>query len=228
MKPLLLLPLALLASAAQAAVLDRPLAPFDAIDVAVPFDVVWQASAQPRLHAEGDPELLEKLEIDSSGGTLRLTNRKSILRWGWSSSRPLKIVVSSPTLKQASLTGSGDLKVQGVRGKEFSVSLRGSGDLVLADVQAEVLNAELGGSGNLTAIGAVDGVSARLKGSGDIRFGDLKAKMVGATLSGSGDLKLWASEKAILRCKGSGDITVGGAPKMRDLQRQGSCDIHFQ
>jgi len=227
MKSLFALPLVLLMSLAQAAVLDRPLENFDRLESSVPFDVVWQAGPHARVHAEGDQELLDHLQIENSGGVLKLSNRKSFVFFDFSQ-RKLKISVTSPLLKEAQLSGSGDLKIQGVRGAEFSAVLRGSGDVVLADVQAGVLNAELAGSGDLTAVGAVDGVSARLKGSGDIRFGDLKAKVAGANLVGSGDVKLWASDKVILRCKGSGDIVVGGAPRVRDVSRHGSCDIHYQ
>jgi hypothetical protein len=227
MKSLFALPLVLVTTLVQAAVLDRPLENFARIDSSVPFDVVWQAGPHARLHAEGDPELLEHLQIENSGGVLKLSNRKSFVFLDFSQ-RKLKISVTSPTLSEARLTGSGDLKVQGVRGGEFSVALKGSGDVVLTDVQAGMLNAELTGSGDLTAVGSVDGLSARLKGSGDIRFGDLKAKVAGANLAGSGDLKLWASEKVILRCKGSGDIQVGGAPRVRDVSRHGSCGIHYQ
>ncbi|WP_417069146.1 head GIN domain-containing protein [Niveibacterium terrae] len=227
MKSLFALPLVLLMSLAQAAVLDRPLENFARIDSSVPFDVVWQAGPHARLHAEGDQELLEHLQIENSAGVLKLSTRKSWLSWSVGS-RKLTISVSSPTLVDVRLTGSGDLKVQGVRGAEFSVALRGSGNVVLNDVQAGVLNAELAGSGDLSAVGVVDGLSARLKGSGDIRFADLKAKVAGANLAGSGDVRLWASEKVILRCGGSGDITVGGSPRVRDVSRHGSCDIHYQ
>lgn len=227
MKSLFALPLLLWVSLAQAEVLDRPLENFSRLDSSVPFDVIWQAGPRARLHAEGDPELLEHLLIENSAGVLKLSTRKSWLSWSVGP-RKLKISVTSPALVDVRLAGSGDLKVQGVRGAEFSASLKGSGDIVLNDVQATVLNAELAGSGDLSAAGTVDGVSARLKGSGDIRFADLKAKVAGANLAGSGDVRLWASEKVILRCGGSGDITVGGAPRVRDVSRHGSCDIHYQ
>ena len=202
---------------------ERTLAPFDVLESELPTDVAWEPGAQPKLTAVGDADLIARLKVENSGGKLRLTFPVDVMLHN----QKLRITVTSPSLREARLSGSGDLEVRHASGASFKFDLSGSGDAVAKDLDIRRLDATLAGSGDLTASGKADTATLSLAGSGDIHAADLKTREVDAKLSGSGDVHLYASERFGGRCAGSGDIHVRGNPGKRDLRITGSCDVHY-
>ncbi|GAA5176760.1 head GIN domain-containing protein [Niveibacterium umoris] len=218
--------LALLASTAHAenAKVDKVVPAFDRIEVAAPFDFVWRSGA-PRLVAEGEKDLVERLGFEVVDGTLKLTAKGRIFTLG--PLHTLKVTVSSPSLREARLVGSGDLELQSVSGPALALSLSGSGDVVARGVKVQRLDVRLSGSGDLSADGETDTLTAALSGSGDVVLTSMKSRDATLSLAGSGDLSASVAARVVASCTGSGDIVVRGAPAQRELTKLGSCEIHF-
>jgi hypothetical protein len=208
---------------AESRSIERTLSPFDVLESELPTDVTWEPGAQSKLTAVGDADLIARLKIDNSGGKLRLS-----LSTGFSfHDEKLRITLTSPSLREARLSGSGDLEIRRATGASFRLDLSGSGDAVAKDLDVRRLEANLAGSGDLTASGKADSAALFLQGSGDIHAVGLKAREVDAKLAGSGDVHLNASERVGGRCAGSGDIHVYGNPARRDVRAAGACDVHY-
>src|SRR3546814_9268518 len=89
------------------------------------------------IHATGPAELLDKLEIVRDGDTLKVGRRGNSVSWGGDKGRAIKIMVTMPALRGASVAGSGNLSVDRVEGYDFAASASGSGNLTIGAIKTQ-------------------------------------------------------------------------------------------
>jgi hypothetical protein len=135
----------------------------------------------------GDDNVVPLIDTSVRGGTLVIGNRQS-----YNSKIGVKVVIAVPSLDAFTLNGSGDVKINGLQGEQFTAHIRGSGDL----------------SGD----GQVENVNVSITGSGSFRLEDLKAKKAEVSISGSGGADVNANETVVGSITGSGDIRYRGNP----------------
>lgn len=193
---------------------------FDEIEVAGPFDVVVNVGKGQSVRAVGEAKDLDRLKVEVSGNELRIGTKER--RWmDWSDSDPIKIYVTVPALKAASLAGSGDMQVDRVKADAFVASIAGSGDLAIASLTANNARFSIAGSGDLTAAGSCRTAEVSIAGSGDVNISALRCQTLSARVAGSGDITANATKDAKLTVMGSGAITVAGGAKC-DVSKMGS------
>ena len=114
------------------------------------------------------------------------------------------VTVSTPSLVDARVDGSGDLSVSGLAGGPLQVRVDGSGDV--------------------DAHGRLDMLDAAVDGAGDLDLGDVVAQSAKVNLSGSGDADVHAVRTLAVVVSGSGDVSYAGDPQLtRDVS--GSGDV---
>jgi hypothetical protein len=116
----------------------------------------------------------------------------------------IKVTIDVKSLDEVLLTGSGEIAVKGVLGKEF--------------------DATIAGSGMITASGVADSASVRLDGKGHIDVHDLVTKSTTAGINGKGTIEVNATESLVGKINGSGEITYAGSPAniTRSINGKGS------
>jgi hypothetical protein len=197
---------------------------FNAVDAAGPDDVDVRVGAGFSVRAEGDPTLLDKLEISRDGDSLRVT-RKSTSGFSWGSNRQhVKIYVTMPRITAASATGSGDLSVDHVEGDAFAANATGSGDLSIGMLSVQKASLSLTGSGDLKTGGTAESGNLSITGSGDIDAANLRLKGATVSVLGSGGVKAQVSGPATVNVMGSGDVTLTGGAKCT-TSKAGSGDV---
>ena len=174
------------------------LAEFDRVSVVGSLDVQVEVGAAPSVALKGARHDLEHLSLVVTDGTLEIS------KTGDHRMHDVEIRVTTPQLRGAVLSGSGDITVSGVSADAFEAELRGSGDI---DVQ-----------------GTAKSVSVSVRGSGDVDTSGLKATSAGVRLSGSGDAHVHATKDATGTLRGSGDIVVGGGATC-SIEVAGSGDV---
>jgi putative autotransporter adhesin-like protein len=199
---------------------------FQQIEVAGPYDVDVRTGAKPGVSAQGSQHLLERTTVEVQGSTLVIrTEKQNGFHFGWSSGK-VHFVVTVPQLSSATMAGSGDLKVDHVRGDSFEGSLAGSGDLELASVQVKSLKLSLSGSGDVKAgSGQAQSADYQIAGSGDVDAGAIATQQLNVSIAGSGDVKAHSSGTANIEIVGSGDVDVTGGAKCT-ISKHGSGDVH--
>jgi len=196
---------------------------FDEIDVAGPFDVVVNVGSGQSVRAVGAQKDLDRLKVEVSGRELRIGTRER--GWfDWSKTEPVKIWVTVPSLKAASLAGSGDVQIDRVKADGFSASIAGSGDLSIAALNATAAKFSIAGSGDLTAAGSCRTADVSIAGSGDVNIGGLRCQSLSASVAGSGNVNANATQSAKASVMGSGDIVVSGGAKC-DVSKMGSGSV---
>lgn len=186
---------------------------------------------QVKVALYGSDNLLDLLEVTTQNGVLRV-NMKSGVNIT-SGERRLKVIVSSPALKQVDIQGSSDLTLKGsVKGADLNLTIagsgdikaeklaytnitatvKGSGDINLKNITVTNINVDVMGSGDVNVVGSAQKAVLTVKGSGDIEAEKLVAAHVIANVAGSGDIDCYASKQLDAKVAGSGDITYKGKP----------------
>ena len=175
-----------------------------------------QSPGASKVQIAGSDNLVDLVECRVEGSTL-IVNMKSRTNISYGKEGRLKILVSSPMLKSASLQGSGDIHLGSLKVEGLDVSLTGSGDIVAENITCNGdFSALLQGSGDIDVKGQLraKSVNLNLQGSGDLKVGSTNiTSTVTAKLSGSGDMDVLdiRANSVSGQLDGSGDMTLSGS-----------------
>ena len=205
---------------------DFPVAgAFDKIALAGSPNVIVTVGGAASVRAEGEAEMLDRLEITNEGGQLQIGMRHGAGSWfSWGSHRGITVHITVPALAGASITGSGDMRIDRVQGPAFAGSVTGSGDMNIAALTAEQASFTVTGSGDISAAGHARQATASVTGSGDLHLAQLEAAAATLAVAGSGNIGIRATETAAIELRGSGDVTVAG-PARCTINKSGSGDV---
>lgn len=221
----------------QAAAADRSLivTNFDRVRVEGPFDVrlTVGGSSGSKASVSGDASVLDTVDVDVQGTTLVV--RRNGNGWG-EQGKPAGpapvIVLSTPTLRGATVTGAGNLAIGGsTRAQRLDLQLAGSGRIDASGADADELHAALVGSGAIAIAGSARRAQLTADGTGGIAADALVANDLKVQLVGPGEVHAQARFTADLTSNGLGRIVVrGGAKCMKHAQSGGPilCDTDGQ
>lgn len=193
---------------------------FQSVSSTGPYDIVVAVGGAPSVRAEGDAEMVERLEVVVEDGVLRIgfvdgTSFRSM----FGRERRATLHITVPSLAAASLAGSGDIRIDRVEGARFAGDLSGSGDIEIGQLRVGEAAFNLAGSGSIRAAGTAQSAAVSLAGSGDIQLGSLETRTLAVSLMGSGDVQARATETARVSLMGPGDVTVSGPARCQIEQR---------
>jgi hypothetical protein len=171
-----------------AATETRDVAPFTSVDLAGSNNVTIQVGAEQAVRVHADDNLVRRVTTTVRDGELVIDNRGS-----FRTQVLMTVEVSVPRLDGLTVSGSGNVSVQGVRADAFGVRLPGSGNIVVT--------------------GTADRLTATLDGSGQLQLTNLVATDATAVVSGSGVIRLTATGSLSASISGSGTIQYGGSPE---------------
>lgn len=198
---------------------------FDRLIVTGPFDVTVKVGPGATVQAQGAQDAIERLSVEQQGTTLVVKP----LPGGWGGwpqgdHGPVSLTITTPALAQVSVTGSGRIAVDRVRGDALDLRLAGSGSLAVAAVDVVKLQAISTGSGDLAVAGKSFSGNFLLSGTGTISAGGMAVQNAEAGVAGSGDLVLNATGKAKLSLSGSGNLRITG-PATCQVTQSGSGSV---
>lgn len=208
---------------------------FSSIAVLGSPDVEYRQSSGSKTEVSiyGSDNLVDLLEVSTVNGVLKVNIKQGVKIL--SGERRLKVIASSPALKQVDIKGSGDVYLKGsIRGTDLQLAIhgsgdieaenlqytsisgfvKGSGDMDLKKVKAKTVKAEVNGSGDIEMKGDAQQATYTVKGSGDISAEKMMVPNVVATVAGSGDIACYASKRLDAKVSGSGDIEYNGKPSI--------------
>ncbi|WP_299328949.1 head GIN domain-containing protein [Parasphingopyxis sp.] len=181
---------------------------FDAVSLRGSDNVEIALGEAFDIRIEGDPEIVDLIEFEIRGGTLRI-GRRSDRSINIGSDRAT-VFVTLPVLNGASVAGSGDMRITRAVSDRFELSIAGSGSIDIAALEAERAEFDIAGSGDLEAAGTVSDLEIGIAGSGDIDAPELQVQRAEIDIAGSGNVDITASERVDGNLIGSGDVRVRG------------------
>lgn len=226
---------------------------FDKIKLLGSPTVIYTQSTgnKSTLEIYGSDNVIDLVDCKVTGGTLVVSfKQRTSVEFG--KQGRLKIMASSPALKDVHLQGSGDVILESrVKSDNLSFTLQGSGDITAGDVDCDNdLSITLQGSGDISIKNKVKAgnIALNLSGSGDVDVNNLHARAAAATLQGSGDMKVKGAnvvgdvtisllgsgdldftgikgENVKAELNGSGDLKVAGTARQAILMLRNSGDL---
>lgn len=198
---------------------------FDRVSLRGSDNVVVRVGAAESVTAKGPQKVLDRLEVTVVNGELRIGREKG-WKLGWSSDEtPTVVTVTLPSLRAASVAGSGDMQVDKAQATSFDASVAGSGNLVIGSLQADAASISIAGSGDATISGQARSLDVSVAGSGDVSAQGMKSERAKISIAGSGDVKAQVSGEADISIMGSGDVDIVGKPRCR-VSKMGSGDVN--
>lgn len=186
-------------------------ADFTEVTFSVPGALFIEQGTPDGLHAEGDDNILDALEIEVRNGRLEVGTGMGVsLR----PVTPLRFRLRLPELTRLSLAGTGNVEVSEFRAEALTVRLAGSGSVTTADLDASSLDLEIAGSGRFTGWGAVARQQVQVAGSGDVDVADMESDEARVEIAGSGSVRVRARDVLDARIAGSGTIRYSGDPRL--------------
>lgn len=229
-RSVILVTLFALASAATAEAAERNFPTgggFDRISNSTPFDVHVHTGKSPAVHASGTDEALNRLQIENRGGELRIGTKPGrwFSGWHWGNNVRARIDVTVPMITAASLSGPGNLTVDNVRTRAFTVGLSGPGNVNVDAVQAEAIDLHLSGPGDIAIAGQAGHATLNLSGPGNIHADKLSLGDATVHLSGPGNIDATVTRTADISLSGPGDVRIRGGARC-SIHKSGPGDVH--
>jgi hypothetical protein len=199
---------------------------FDQIEVAGPYDVTVRTGSGPTVAARGPEKMIEHMVVEVRGGKLLVhPERQGWFHTGWHFRGKVELAVTVPQLREATIAGSGDIKVDQVKGDQFEGTVAGSGGLDVGTLDVQSLRLSIAGSGAAKAgTGRAQSAKFDIAGSGDIDARGIQTQAADVSIAGSGSVAAHATETADVSIMGSGDVDVTGGAKCK-ISKTGSGDV---
>jgi hypothetical protein len=207
---------------------NYPVGSFDQIEVAGPYDVQVRTGAAPSVAARGPEKLLEHTVVEVRDGKLviRPEHKGGFFHTGWHFNNKAELTVVVPQLRGATIQGSGDIRVDQVKGDRFDGTVAGSGGLDVGTIEVQSLKLAIAGSGGAkTGAGHAQNASFDIAGSGDIDAKGVQAQTASVSIAGSGNVVAHATGTADVSIMGSGDVAVTGGAKC-SVSKAGSGSVN--
>ena len=200
---------------------------FDDVDVAGPFNVIFEQGESHSVRVEGTAEQLGKMTIYVKNGDLIIDQRKQEPSGTFDG---LQVFVTSPMVDCLEIAGSGTITApNALNVNDMNLEIAGSGDITLAQLTCKGLKMEIAGSGDIT-LGSVHAneVSNEIAGSGDIEVAGLVCKIVKNEIAGSGNITLNNLNVDHVKSEiaGSGDVILRGKAVSHDEEIAGSGKVN--
>lgn len=204
----------------------RTVAGYRAVAAVGPVSVVLRQSGKEAATVQADDNIVPVIEtrvVDGKEGkTLEIGIKEGV---HVSTRNSIVVTVDAGEVTAITLSGSGDLRSDGLRTTSLRASVTGSGDMRLRHLAAESLHVSVAGSGDFTASGKVERQSVSLAGSGDVHNERLESNEASVSIAGSGDVRIKVKDRLKVSLVGSGDLYYRGEPKV-EQSIVGTGDVH--
>lgn len=204
--------LALTAAPAHAADRRYPVGDFDRVVVEGPYSVRLTVGPPSNAVASGSQEALDAVSVEVQGTTLRVRRNRSAWTGSTAAAAPATIVLTTRTLRAASLTGTGRLDIGGGRGLRIDLALDGNGRIEAQAMQADTLSLAARGAGTIVVAGRAGVLTAAIQGSATFEGGGLTAETATVRANSSGSIDLAVRRAATVTADGLGSVTITGTP----------------
>ena len=182
----------------------KSLTPFEKVEIIGSCDVELYNGTECYAEISDYENLIPYIELIVEGNTLVIKTKDNVSLIG--SKAKVKLFIPN-ALTALSITGSGDMDINGTFNTLNKITITGSGDI----------EASVASTTNVTDI--------LITGSGDVDILKIMANTVNCTISGSGDCKVYATQTLNVDISGSGDVYYKGNPAVNS-SISGSGEIH--
>lgn len=166
---------------------ERPVTAFTRIEAGGFYDIQWQPGA-PFLSVKTDENLLSNVETRVQGNVLKIDLKGQI-----APTHGITILLRSPSLGGADLSGALKMEATALSGERFTLDTSGATKVTLA--------------------GRTNRLVANLTGASKLDAAALQNEEVEISVTGAGKAEVFATNSLKAAITGAGRVTYGGSPK---------------
>lgn len=182
----------------------RTISAVSTVELAGSGDLVLATGAPPSLRITAGRNVLGHLTSTVHGDRLTLGDDGSVRNYG-----RVRYDLVLPAARAVQLSGSGRVEVQTPSALR-QISLPGSGDVRVDGLTTDQLTVDLAGSGRVAVSGTTTRQQVSIGGSGDYSAHGLASQDAQVAVSGSGDADVTVSRTLTATISGSGAIIYSG------------------
>lgn len=183
-------------------------------------DINYYAAPSDTVSFEVQPNLMEYIRIEESGGVLTVRSTRAI-------SLPNKapvLTVSTPLLTRFIFNGAGTITTfDPISADSFTLRLAGAGRSYIK-LDVDRLDVNMSGAGNYELSGRADSANFTMSGAGSLEALSLVTREAKVDFSGMGTVRIDCSEKLRISADGMGTVEYKGSPSI-DLDKSGLVNI---
>jgi len=206
----------------------RQVEKFEGVNVSGAIELYISQGSQAVAVSASDKDLVDEIVTEVKGGILyiRFKSKKSWWSDQWNTTgRKFKAYVSAEKINFVSLSGSGNIRIEGtLKAPELGIQLSGSGN-VSGNIVTDDLDLRQSGSGNIKLTGNAGKAEFSCSGSGNVICADLVTDNCRVTLSGSGNAEVNVNKELSASISGSGNIRYRGNGNLVNASTAGSGKI---
>ncbi|MGZ2411888.1 putative autotransporter adhesin-like protein [Sphingomonas sp. F9_3S_D5_B_2] len=202
------------AAPADAATRNFGITGFERVRVEGPFKVQLTTGVAPFASASGSAAGIDRVAIDMVGRTLVI--HSNISAWGGSSNSdsvgPVEVRIGTHELSGATLSGSGSVQINRVKGLSFVAAVEGSGALGIASADVDQLNVSMIGTASSVVAGRTGTLKLTARGVSSFDGSALVAKDATIGAEGASTVKTTVTNSAKIEGSGPATVTLDGKP----------------
>jgi len=223
----------------------RAASDFIGVDLQMSADVIITKGENYEVTVETDENLQRIIETKVKGNVLMIDLKRGKCISG---REEITIYVTTPTLRSAEVSGSGNLTLSGsfsenkldldISGSgdinntgdlsidDLDLNISGSGNVRFTESDIAKYDLNISGSGNVNIEGEASASNGEIKinGSGEVNLFDYETTDLSVNISGSGDVNAFVTEFLDVDINGSGDVNYIGTPRV-SVSISGSGEI---
>ena len=185
-------------------------------------NIVYYSAPSDTVTFEVQPNLMEYITVEESGGVLTVRSTRNINVTGTGNTPTL--TVSSPSLSRVSHAGAGRFIARDtISTDKFSLNITGAAD-GKAHLNVSDLTVSLSGAGNFELSGVADNADINMAGAGRLDGLDLETRTASINISGVGTVSISCSDNLRIVAGGVGTVEYRGSPAV-DLTRGGLVTV---
>lgn len=193
--------------------LTRTVGNFRELEIVGEYQLQLQEGTAARVIITADENLLDYIETEVSGRTLKIRNTEEI-----DGSEGVKLTVVYPELRRLEVGGAAKVSNAGtLRAKELEIEVAGATMLEL-NMDVKELFLKLSGAGIVTLSGDAREQEIDMSGAGSLNAYKLHTERTDIELSGVGSAKVYATDELNAEVNGIGNIQFMGNP--RNIHRE--------
>jgi hypothetical protein len=192
----------------------REVSGFTGVDMAGIGKVVLTQGGTESLEISGPDNVVPLVDSYVQGGVLILKLQPGVTVTGITEANLLTFTVGVKDLSKLTVSGLGDVEMDGLQTARLDVTMSGAGKLDLRSLALDNLGLTLSGMGDASLSGAAADAKIDISGAGNVNAADLKIQTVRITISGAGNATLWVTDALTGTISGAGNVEYYGDPKV--------------
>jgi len=187
---------------------EREVSDFTGVELATLGNLIIELGDEEELRIEAEDNLLQYIEAEVHGGTLKIGHRQKVTLVPTES---IYFYLTVKELDTISVSGAGNVKVPDLEVAEFSLNISGAGDVDMEDLRTDVLEVNISGGGNVDMEDLnADVLKVKISGAGNLYIEGGEVEEQEITISGAGNYKARGLEsaEADVRVPGLGSATI--------------------